>query len=215
MKQKMHCGYFAILFMISILVVGCSGITRNGNSSQNNNTENLIVEETDTPDEVRNVVFRNSVISIDMDASCTHRNELHSVYEMELKDNVLYAFEVVSVYSDDKGYLEECSIENIKKVLLDAGFVIIKTPSEKSLVFAGTIEQLEFYFKDGRALNGWHMCVMSSIRPDMEEILAKTGWKEGNDKEEWFTKNFEDLVSLLGTSEQQVIISVPVILSEY
>jgi hypothetical protein len=82
-------------------------------------------------------------------------------------------------------------------------------------VIAGTMADLRRVFTEQNGeIDGWRFCAVSVHRPDMDNILRQTGWTEEMDKETWFDTHYEEILPLLGTDADQVVLTVPVILPE-
>lgn len=222
----------AVLFLMMVLG-GCRGNEldeKPENESQEQSDLESSTDMTNEATELRAVVFRNRVDEIELVDEERFKNELHSTYQVEDDADILYAFEVCESDRFDETYPEDYPVqgeeeddesfderrakycrEMIVEALKKEGFVILSASPGERLVFAGTMDKLRYHFTETHNLDGWRLCVVSAIRPDMDEILAKAGWNDNTDREEWFAKHIDTILPLLGTEEKQITLEVPVI----
>lgn len=181
----------------------------------------------------REVVFSHRVEWNYNDASYLHEPELNGWYDEVNDKDVLYAYAVhahiipdeikarcLSEAGNTNGEVElERYIEAVecfeKEIFLKMGFVIVENHPNDSFVIAGTKEQLDTLFvKNLGEVDGWRFCALQIVRPDMDDILRQTGWTENDTRVYWFREHYEEILPLLGTDADQVVLTVPVILPE-
>lgn len=233
MREKKKVILLTAVLLLMLVLGGCRGSEvdeKLENGSQEQSDLESSTDMTEEAAELRAVVFRNRVDEIDLVDEERFENELHSTYQVEDDADILYAFEVCESDRFDETYPEDYPVQGededdesfderrakyCRKMIVEAlkkeGFVILSASSGERLVFAGTMDKLRYHFTETSNLDGWRLCVVSAIRPDMDEILAKTGWNRTLDREIWFKKHIDTIMPLLGTEEEQITLEVPVI----
>ena len=211
MRGKKHVILWIAILSFMMLLGGCGDNESNKKTESESQGQSELETSTDMTEEdteLREVVFLNYVVDQDRNDQVICSNELISHYQVEDDADTLYAFCVIDSRPINDVYPEDYSVqETLKK----AGFVILSDYPGNRIAFAGTMDKFEYYFKETCSLDGWYFCVMSAVRPDMEEIMVKAGWNDYKDRVEWFNNHFDELIPLLGTEEKQVTMEVPVV----
>lgn len=214
MEKKNYSVVIVLFLMIMTLLVGCNGNITTKNTEDQENDIETTNSQSDTEINfvyTKNIVFLNYQYVPGMNEEKFHEDELHTKYVVEEDDSTLYAFCVEATKVPNGA---ESDIVG-KEVLLKEGFVIVENHPEWPLVIAGTISDLRRVFTERNGeIDGWRFCAVSVHRPDMCDILRQTGWTEEYDRETWFNKHYEEIVPLLGTDEEQIMLTVPVTAAE-
>ena len=177
--KKLNLCIFVMSF--ALLLIGCDFA-----SVEKGEHKSIVVE--------RDVMFMNEDPKFVTSIMKFEFNELYSLYEEDEDAEMLYAFRIHKGHlrkneeayptdfpvrgdeeSDDEYELRAWSyVRNmIEKHLLEKGFYLLQNSPEESIIFAGTLEEVEKAFDKTSSLVGWYMDVESVAHPEADIMNAE------------------------------------------